>query len=928
MSDKKLNKIKLFIKNRILDHSEKNCVAEGMYKNSPKYRRIFNKRGSSLILAMVAIALIAILSTLTLTLALNAYQASVQNKWADEDFYYCEECLEDVYGIIVGSANDIFINNYKQVTSIFAKDDFENINRAFREGVLKDLNSLEGNEASTVYTALRRDSEETDADGNIIGRIEVSYNDSYKQLFTDRYVFKDVNVEFFNSSRGNGQRRFYASITTDMVVYIPNLGEEKEQDYKGSLDYVIVSGGNTTISGDSTIKGNVYSGTDLIVNENSNVTFLSDYITVCNQFKNNGTLSVSGYSSTANIWCRDFILPESTTATTSSSVISGNLFVNDDMEINDEYCTVQIAGKYYGYGDGTKETKYTDIKGATSTEMNSAILVNGKGTLLDMLNIEELVLSGHSFFPVDGTNQYEGSESLATLVAQSIYMVNEEYINFVARKVSVGGKEVDFSAIKLSNGKTLTDLLTSGYTLVTGGVNIGAVEDKTSISENNFVTDYIDSTNPVTLGTYSKDGKNYCSLYWNFKSGSSFKDTGSDIVHESYIKDSSSIVVGGEEIVNLSGVFVLHNGSPLIINNKQITVKDVIGGHVSIIDNKTSEIYNFNPVYGEKLENSVINNFKANHLVDLNPVNAVLVSTESDAENVYNYNVYLQWNFDSSKNANKNKGDIFISACIKAGLVNGFLEKFMDGGYIQISPDANVGSVADLYEYVIQDGGYVANEFGSLGKPLFDSSVFAKNMAESYKWYRTTLIPQEYNPFGAFKTFDDGKFNPNDKYSIFNRKSYYYINGEKTDTNYMNFNTIQNGIATHTIVSSEDGKYKNLIINGDLTITDSGWNEGAISPVLEGIIFVNGNVNISADIEFKGMIISDGEVSISKGTYTKDEKILEGCLEVLKNDQNTKWWSLVSDEFYTKRTKSNTASSSLNAADCIKYENWTRNRDK
>ncbi len=925
MSDKKLNKIKLFIKNRILDHSEKNCVAEGMYKNSPKYRRIFNKRGSSLILAMVAIALIAILSTLTLTLALNAYQASVQNKWADEDFYYCEECLEDVYGIIVGSANDIFINNYKQVTSIFAKDDFENINRAFREGVLKDLNSLEENEASTVYTALRRNSEGTDADGNIIGIIEVSYNDSYKQLFTDRYVFKDVNVQFFNSSRGNGQRRFYASITTDMVVYIPNLGEEKEQDYKGSLDYVIVSGGNTTISGDSTIKGNVYSGTDLIVNENSNVTFLSDYITVCNQFKNNGTLSVSGYSSTANIWCRDFVLPESTTATPSSSIISGNLFVNDDMEINDEYCTVQIAGKYYGYGDGTKETKYTDIKGATSTEMNSAILVNGKGTLLDMLNIEELVLSGHSFFPVDGTNQYEGSESLATLVAQSIYMVNEEYINFVARKVSVGGKEVDFSTIKLSNGKTLIDLLTSGYTLVTGGVNIGAVEDKTSISENNFVTNYIDSTNPVTLGIYSKDGKNYCSLYWNFKNESSFKDTGADIVHSDYIVNSK-ILVGGEVIVNnINDIILYHNGSPFLINGEQISFGKIISN--DLITDKHNNVYIFNDKYGKKLE-SGITNFKNNYLVDDNPVNAVLVSTESNAEDVYNYDVYLQWNFDSSKTANKNKGDIFISACIKAGLVDGFLEKFMDGGYIQISPDANVGSASDLYEYVIQGEGYVAKEFGSSDKPLFDSSLFAENMAESYKWYRTTLIPEEYNPFGAFKSFDDAKFNNNDKYSIFNRKSYYYINGEKTDTYYMNFNTIQNGIATHTIVSSEDGKYKNLIINGDLTITDSGWNGGAISPVLEGIIFVNGNVNISADIEFKGMIISDGEVSISKGTYIKDEKILEGCLEVLKNDQNTKWWSLVSDEFYTKRTKSNTASSSLNAADCIKYENWTRNRDE
>ena len=76
---------------------------------------MFNKKGSSLVLAIVVIALISILSTLVLSLALNAYRTSVQSKWADEDFYYCEDCLEEVRQTMVKYVNDKIIDNYKIV---------------------------------------------------------------------------------------------------------------------------------------------------------------------------------------------------------------------------------------------------------------------------------------------------------------------------------------------------------------------------------------------------------------------------------------------------------------------------------------------------------------------------------------------------------------------------------------------------------------------------------------------------------------------------------------------------------------------------------------------------------------------------------------------------------------------------------------------
>ena len=68
--------------------------------------------------------------------------------------------------------------------------------------------------------------------------------------------------------------------------------------------------------------------------------------------------------------------------------------------------------------------------------------------------------------------------------------------------------------------------------------------------------------------------------------------------------------------------------------------------------------------------------------------------------------------------------------------------------------------------------------------------------------------------------------------------------------------------------------------------------------------------------------------SLMSQAYGCDADIVEGCLEVLKTDSNTIWWPLVSDEFYERKKDMETGSSSLNAVDCIKYENWTRNREQ
>jgi len=933
--------------------AQKNYKTKIMNPEKIKYSNsvwCFNKKGSSLILTLVVISLIAIISTLALALSLNAYKASVQNKWADEDFYYCEECVNDIYGILVAETNDIFLENYKQVLSLFTTETPDLINEAFREGVKRSFElNFGSNENSLIIALNRHNVEATDNEGNVIGELNVTFDSNY--LDEERYVFKDVCVEFKNSSRSGESRKFYASITTDLIIDIPNLVPSIRNDGEGSLEYVFVSGRDLKFGGEASITGNIYAGNNLVVDSTAkNVNLFSDYITVCNQLENNGKLLVSGSSTSANIWCKDIVLNNNG----SFTAISGNMFVNDNLQINGQNCTVQLSGKYYGYADGSKETYYDEYK-SMSIPTSSAILVNGQGTRLDMTGIEELLIRGHSFFPLDSNGEnYSGSESLATIVSQSMYMVDAKYIKEDHNKVTIGSKSIGFEDI-IFDGQTLEELLDKGYILVTGGVNIAEVSDITGITEGTFASGYLSNTeikdNEEKVVGYDIvrlkcfDNK-YCCLYWNFNSYDTLKDLGSDVVSSEYIADlgaGANITVGNNKIINFNSIKVYYGDKQLEINDDAITAETIFNAPVDgsnpnaeqtyqLVDSLDNK-YNFNYVSGKKLPNDMLSSL-SNYLNDSEPVRAVVVSTKSDTNDVYNYELRFYWNFDSEKFKDQGSGDKFISACIEAGLINGFLENFMDGGYIKISGDANVSTKADLYEYIADADGYIAQKYGDFTNSLFDSPFFAKNFSDSYKWYRTTLTPKKYDPIKALLPFgDDHKISS--KYSLFERQSSCYNNSTKKveEVRYIDFSEI-NGISGYNEISADN--YKILIVNGDLEIINGVWTSGGSIiyqgvDAFHGMIFVNGNVRIDSDIKFRGMIISDGEVNVSKGDFVYDVDIVEECLENIKNTSATeahRWETLVSDEFYTRKSVEITGSSSLNAVDCIRYENWTRNRDK
>lgn len=101
----------------------------------------------------------------------------------------------------------------------------------------------------------------------------------------------------------------------------------------------------------------------------------------------------------ADFWTKNILLNSfgSSTSTNSSTLnLNCNSYVLDDLSVNDNNANVTLGGTYYGYSYSEDNSAGSGVK--QLADYSSAILVNGKNTLLDASsNLAKLVLAGRAF---------------------------------------------------------------------------------------------------------------------------------------------------------------------------------------------------------------------------------------------------------------------------------------------------------------------------------------------------------------------------------------------------------------------------------------------------------------------------------------------------------------------------------------------------
>lgn len=418
-----------------------------MNKNIKNFHE--DNKGSALLLVVISISFIAILATVLLASSYMNLRLKTMDTQARVRFYSAETAMAEIQGALEEYSAASMKNAYEVQIEQFIDTDSSTRNTLMKTTYFTGLVSMLENPAKPgKYDAATLQKFTTSPNVTV-----VDYSDEpgskgaiVLDLPNERLTLKNVRVEYVDKG-------ISSNITTDIVLGLPS----SKTDVVGYLKYIFISDELLSVD-DGNIclaEGGIYAGDKRDPAKSSGI-----------QVVNNSNLSVGGTGSpvisrsdiklydgselditNGDIWTKNIILDstlphkasyktggdfESDTTAGSKVDINGDTHVKGDLYLNARNSDATFRNKYYGYGSGA------GAMGDSSA--NSAILLNGYGSSLDMSGVNELLVGGHSY--VSGSNGHtyrdtvgsdsafdvmEG-ESIAAKKNETIYLVNSKYL--------------------------------------------------------------------------------------------------------------------------------------------------------------------------------------------------------------------------------------------------------------------------------------------------------------------------------------------------------------------------------------------------------------------------------------------------------------------------------------------------------------------
>lgn len=418
-----------------------------------------DNKGSVLITVLVAFLFISVLVAIILSTVAVNFRMRAMDRYAKDEFYYCEKALEDIYtglGIecseLMGASYNKVLGNATDKAGYDVENEkyaIEQFNRLFSEGVKKIFEGDKLNKKLSGYIVGTGPQKRVilEGDPEVVFNVQLSDNTVVEKkmaemVTTDDFkrvkaiVLKDVIVKSNTSSSENNG--YASAISTDIVIEMPKLDfitvNKRWFDYSVVANDGIEIEGNTNIEGGNVYggaltedkistafaaakaSGNDYSSKDYggINVQNGEFTFSGDYLVSggdINVIGNDAKLTVGNNGTECQVWFENVVVSGKKAIVNIDDNVS--LYAFNDLEIasSAEESTFTMGnGSYYGYNPGkysegplgakTKESiiKKDDVLNSNAESSNSsAVIINAKKATVDMSNIQTFVLLGNAF---------------------------------------------------------------------------------------------------------------------------------------------------------------------------------------------------------------------------------------------------------------------------------------------------------------------------------------------------------------------------------------------------------------------------------------------------------------------------------------------------------------------------------------------------
>lgn len=395
-------------------------------------RYIGNKKGSTLVLLVVAVGVISLLGTSILGVTMMNYRIKKANTQIKEAFYLSESGLDQTYAKAyeyvqnaVEESNELakeFIAEFKLdnigfltsnnpynlcviTTPILDENNVQiGVSYSFdKQKIQKQAELIFNNKFKALID--NEISNLSSTDNPIINVATLGWNfDDVNKLY--KYLELNINSKYTNEGI---QKTTSVKLKIDVPVYKEPYTVITKVIPINPFCTKVLTASELNVSGNSEFNGNVYVSGDLNINESRVTSTFNGELAV------DGNINLEGDDSTLkvrDVYTKNIYLEGS--GTIFETVDSGNrVYVKDDLEINNSNQSVNIVGSYYGFSDGTNST--------TGPDNSSGININ-EYTGLNITITEDLYLYGTSYVNINDTLKYQTGESLSIKGNYRAYM--------------------------------------------------------------------------------------------------------------------------------------------------------------------------------------------------------------------------------------------------------------------------------------------------------------------------------------------------------------------------------------------------------------------------------------------------------------------------------------------------------------------------
>ncbi len=426
-------------------------------------------RGSSIVIVIIAMAMIGILATTLLWMSYINYKIKVNDIRNKNSFYSAEMVMEQIVAGLQKEASDSVAVAYQDVLSNWddlqsESNRYSSFASTYLDTLVKHLRDadkgdgyykrdiLKGYVDTTVWdhvnqTAWDNGTDDTD---------EAKKKPPVMELVNgNSLLLRNVFVSYMDEDR-------LSIVSTDLCLDVPEIVFTQSGSIDELYNYILIGNQGISLkesSGQVTADGSIYAGTDdkgkggITINKASTLAINNGRYVI-----SKGEIDVIGPG--AGLIVRDVKETGSSVYAKNLDLQSGTIsfdsktYIANDLTLSGNGSKATLTKEYYGYGIST-ESGIGDSK--TDQENSSAIIINGQNSTVNMSGVNTLMLAGRAYI---GTNTTKKElDQNAEAVANGDAAKKNEKAVLMGESITVKGGQIAYlvptECLGVYNGETL-----------------------------------------------------------------------------------------------------------------------------------------------------------------------------------------------------------------------------------------------------------------------------------------------------------------------------------------------------------------------------------------------------------------------------------------------------------------------------------------